>query len=926
MTTLRIRDLGPLVLEEDGQPRRVPTGTLSTALALLAVHAGRRVGTDELAEAIWGDRTTTRSASTLDSHVLRLRKVLEPRRRSREASSVLVNDSGGLRLAARPDQVDSLRFARLAADSADLLAQGAADRALRRAEEALSSWRGRPYGDAADAPWATAAVARLEELHAQVRETRIGALLGSGAIDRALVELEAAVAEHPLRERLWAYRMTAYRDAGRRADALDAYTEARTTLVEELGLEPGPELRALHAALLTDGPVPSPSPRTARPRAVHLPAVRTRILGRDTEATELAHRITTHPLVTIAGTAGCGKTRLAIEIAGRTAPAFTDGVWFVDLTSATPDRVPEVVCSTLELPAPVDGDPASGLRSLARDRRALLVLDNCEHVLDAVAELVEQLQVTDGEAAVLATSREPLEVTGEHVHGLAPLESAPAVELFLQRVAATGSRQADPEAADRIVAALDGLPLALELAAGRARSFSLAEIAMQVRADASGLSHTGRGRAAHHRSLRGAIDSSYRMLPAPEAALHRALGAVPGPFTADLAAALAGTAEVADLLGGLVHRSLLTPLGSAGAGGASRFAQLATLRSHAQHEAAALGEHPAARRDAWVDALVDRQPPFGSTALQGWHRALDDDLPALRATLQHTVVDAPSARGLRLAGRLTVYWGFGGGGHKGMHWIRAAVAASERDPDLGTGADRALIRIGLAAQLLGQSRGEEGRRLLRAGITHAASAETATDADLLCGALALAAGPVITAGDVGLALEVAAAARQLGSGARLDVLVRHTELVAPLLTGTDPDMLARLQTLHTDARATGNHYTGWVAAVSAAQLLLHRGLIAEALVWARHAVADSVAMGMRENHIVVEVLGGVLAFSGEMAAAARAFAMAEGQTVRGGVRWPTFAFTEAHLDTVAIAVGRDGTEQARADAAVMTLADLAADQ
>ena len=149
---LRIRDLGPLVLEDDGQTRRVPAGRLSHALALLTVHAGRRVGTDALADAMWGDRTATRSASTLDSHVLRLRRILEPGRRSGQASTVLVNEAGGYRLVARPDQIDSRRLARLAVDAADLLTEGAPDRALPRTEKALASWRGRPYGDASDEP------------------------------------------------------------------------------------------------------------------------------------------------------------------------------------------------------------------------------------------------------------------------------------------------------------------------------------------------------------------------------------------------------------------------------------------------------------------------------------------------------------------------------------------------------------------------------------------------------------------------------------------------------------------------------------------------------------------------------------------------------------------------------------------------------
>ncbi|MEJ2868657.1 BTAD domain-containing putative transcriptional regulator [Actinomycetospora sp. OC33-EN08] len=920
-TALRIRDLGDLVVEENGQTRTVPTGTLSTALALLAVHAGRRVGSDTLADAIWGDRTTSRSSSTLDSHVLRLRRVLEPERRSGQASTTVVNERGGYRLITRPDQVDSLRFARLATEAAALLGQGASERVLRRTEEALRMWRGRPYGTAADAPWAAAAVARLDELHHQVRETHIGALLDTGDVARALVELESAIADHPLRERLWAYRITAYQAAGRRADALHTYSEARTVLIDELGLEPGPELRRLHAALLAEDTAAPPArsrPRrepVSRPGALHLPTVRTPILGREAEAAELGHLVAGHPLVTVVGTAGCGKTRLALEVAARAAPTFTDGVWFVDLTSATPDRVPDLVSSTLGLPTPGPADIAGMLR----DRRTLVVLDNCEHVLDAVAELVDRILATGGESAVLATSREPLEVPGERLRPLAPLAPGPALALFSERVAATGSEQADRESAARIVEAVDGLPLALELAAGRARLFTLAEIATQVRADASGLSHTGRRAPAHHRSLRGAIDSSYRALPEAEAALHRALGVVPGPFTADLAAALAQHDDVADLLGGLVHRSMLTAVGAHG--GASRFTQLATLRSHAQHRSAALGEDHAPRRDAWVEALVDRQPPFGSTALRNWHRELDRNLPALRATLQRTLVDAPSARGVRIAGRLAVYWTFGAGAIEGLHWARTARAVCEEDPHLGNPADRALTALVLGSNLMAQGHHEPGRETLQEGIR--AAAGLSTDADLVTAALTLATGPAFMAGDTGLVAELAAATRSLGAGRpELDVLVRHAGFIAPFLTGEDPDMLVRVVDLHRDATAAGNHYTGWVAAVSAVQLLLPAGRFDEALSWVRQAVTDCTAMGMTENFLVAELLADCLALSGDMAAASRALAIAEAQHVRGGMRWPTLEVTENLLDRVVGSVGRDGMERARTRLPGHSLADL----
>lgn len=252
----RFHDLGSLLVGHDGRTRPVGGGRLEAALALLLVHAGRRVSPAALCEAMWGAGGVHRSASTLDSHVHRLRKVLEPARRPGQPSAALRRDAGGYRLVASIDQVDSLRFERLVADATGLLAAGAATRALRRTEEALAGWRGRPYGGAADEPWAAPAVARLEELHAQARETLIGALLATGARERALVEVETALAEHPLRERLWAHRMVALRDGGRRADALDTYARARGVLVAELGLEPGPELRALHATLLTGTDTP----------------------------------------------------------------------------------------------------------------------------------------------------------------------------------------------------------------------------------------------------------------------------------------------------------------------------------------------------------------------------------------------------------------------------------------------------------------------------------------------------------------------------------------------------------------------------------------------------------------------------------------------------------------------------------------------
>ncbi|HEY0932924.1 MAG TPA: BTAD domain-containing putative transcriptional regulator, partial [Trebonia sp.] len=261
---LRFRDLGPLEIERAGEVRLVGAARLESALALLLIHSDHTVGADRLAEAIWGDDGVERSAATLDSHVFRLRRLLEPARAPGAAPSVLLRDPSGFRLVIDTDRIDSVRYAALAAEAGELLAAGDAAAALERAEVARALWRGRPYGAVADQGWARAAVARLEEIHGRLRETHVGALLGTGAVDRALVELETALEEEPLRERLWLHRMVAYRAAGRRSDALAAYTAARAVLVDELGIEPGAQLRGLHRDLLREDPLAEPKP-DARP-------------------------------------------------------------------------------------------------------------------------------------------------------------------------------------------------------------------------------------------------------------------------------------------------------------------------------------------------------------------------------------------------------------------------------------------------------------------------------------------------------------------------------------------------------------------------------------------------------------------------------------------------------------------------------------
>lgn len=941
---LRFRDLGPLVIERAGEGRLVGGARLESALALLLLHAGHRVGADALCDALWAEEGITRSSRTLDSHIWRLRRLLEPDRTPGAPFTVLVRDAGGYRLTATADRIDSARYAALAAEAGEMLAVGQADQALARAEEAAALWRGDPYGAAADQQWARAAVARLTEIRGRLRETHIGALSGTGAHDRALAELEVALVEEPLRERLWALRMTALCRCGRRSDALAAYAAARSVLVDELGIEPGPDLRALHAELLRDDPydpavppavptvAPPPGQREARVNRT-LPTTRGRFVGRARELAEVFALLGSGALVTLVGAAGCGKTRLAVEAARQAAPRHPDGVWFVDLTSASSDRVLDTVCSTLELPIGGTADPVEALRSYTSSRRLLIVLDNCEHVLDAAADLVDALRIDHSGLTVLATSREPLDVDGEQVFGLAPLPGPAAVELFLERLG-TPTPDGSLATVREIAAAVDGLPLALELAAGRAPAYTLAEIATQVRADASSLSRVGRGHGStHHRTVREAIDRSYRALPAPLATLHRAIGAVPGPFTAQLAAGLL-EADVTDAIVGLTHRSLLTPLGPAQPGGASRFAQLATVRGHANHLTERAGEDPATPRDAWTEQLVGARPALGSTRQVAWYRALDDDIAALRATLQQTLVDAPSPAGIAMVARLAVYWAFGGMGMEGEHWLRTAADACAADPEMGRPADRAAVHVHLGGLWFVQGRAVEGRTQVRAGIAEGAGV-TGDDAVLMVTSLAVESGPVARAGDGEVLAELAAAARRIAAGsAALDVAVRHAELVYAAWQVLSPwrgrgtiaepaDLVSRYVALHRDARGEDNLYTTWLAAAQAARLLLAAGRASDALPWARAALRASVEAGLRHNAYALETYGTALGRAGEHAAALRVFGAVEAQHRGSGVIWPWDRSVAALITAMTTALGPAAAEQARAEGAHATLAELA---
>ena len=952
---MRVRDLGALLVVIDAQQQPIAGTKASAMLALLTINANQRVSVDALMEAAWGERITAGAASTLTSHILRLRSLLEPGRDRRQPPSVLVNDSDGYRLVCGPSTVDSLLFAEAAGEVRDLLAAGHAERAVRRAESALGLWRGTPYGAFADADWASTAVARLEELRGQLQERRIEGLLASGAVDSALSDLPPLFAAMPYRESLRALQMEALYRGGRAEEALQAYSEARRILVDEVGIEPGPELQNLHHRILDNDPtLTPPAPRAAAaPRSVevHLPATLTPLVGRADVVSRLTELLRTARLVTVIGAAGCGKTRVAVEVARAVAQEFPDGVWFVDLTAvADPDLVVDVTVSTIGFAGSAGATPLQDLRRYLQTRRVLLVLDNCEHVLDSVEQLV-RVSLGDAEptleSGILVTSREPIGIDAETIWTLEPLglpdadaadnpAAAPAVELFLQRLAsAAPTLPVDEQVlahAAQIATAVDGLPLPLELAAARALSHSLDDIAVQVSADPTRLSRIGRGPQDHRATVRSAIEWSHRLLSAPEQLAHRRLSVLPGAFTADVAAAVIGDEhfDADDLLAQLVHRSLLvseghTSEGARGGGRPTAFRQLATVRSHARHALDDVAETRLCldRRDTWTAALVAERPPLGTAAEAEWYRRIDDDYAAVRATLARRLLDEPNAEGGRLASRLFYYWYYRERLVEAGRWLTLGHdIASGGDPT-----DALLARISLAT---GQSL-QRRLDLARPHLDDLQELIRATPPERLV---------EVGEGLVGLAMalyvcEEPALLHELHSlltwvvseaaNANLALLTDAVGCCSLLLSGHLEAAVALATSVQERAERSDNLTARWVSTAPLIIGALHAARPADGIPWADRCLATHLQLGTGSVGLFTETRANFTAQLGDYPQAARTYAASRIATLRAGMVWPNREHTHGLLALTRDKLSRADYERAWQEGEQLSLADLVGD-
>ncbi|TDQ65638.1 putative ATPase [Actinomycetospora succinea] len=926
-----MRDLGPLLVEADGVERPCSGTKQAAILATLAMHANRRVAVEDLVVAGWGYDAGA-STSSVENHLWRLRRILEPTR-PRALASCLASDAGGYRLTIPADDVDSRRFERLAAVTRD---DAEPATTLQRCDEALALWRGTPYEVVAHATATAAVVARLEELRGQVAERRLAALLALGHPDRVLVDVEPLVLEHPFRERLWALRMSALADLGRTEEALATFRRVRALLRDELGLDPGRELQDLHRAVMAQEPAPA-AVSTAAP--LKLPARAGALVGRDRELGELCALLPTASLTTITGPGGCGKTRLAVQAARDSAGRFPDGVWFVDLTEVVAGRpVADLVVSRLGL-LPGDTGPEAVLRAFVRGRRALVVLDNCEHVIDGVAALVEELLADDRRATLLATSREPLDVDGEVVRALGPLSlvpgtpgPSPAAELFLARSGGSLDDLDDLRLVETICAAVDGLPLAVELAAARTRSFTLAEIEEQVASDPGGLGRVGRGPADHRRTVREAIEWSHRLLDPDEQVVHRALSVLPGPFTLPAAAAVIGpaldVAAVPTLLARLAHRSLLVTTPPARPGRSTVFRQLDTVRAHGRHHLAASGdeERTLARRDAWVLGVLAARPRLGRAAEADWYDLLEENSPVVRAALDDLLVAEPDPRALGLGAELMWFGYYRTRVHENDRWLEQAVGSAGRDADgltvrfAGAGARILLGDIERGGPMLGDAlvlldaldpvaeEPDRLRALVEIGVGCVGSAWTHNRWDLVgrgCEGLARVAA-VVADPDLTLAVEAMACAGRLGAG--------------------DPDALAdlaaRATALHERAVARDHVCAIWILCAVNNIVAQVRADPDAGIPWTERLIVAQSRLGTGGTGVYVEAMANFLVMRGELAEAVTWYASAYTQTRRAGMVWPAREHTQELIDRARAGLPDDEHRRAWDEGVVLGTADV----
>jgi predicted ATPase/DNA-binding SARP family transcriptional activator len=681
---VQIGMLGPFEVRTDGGVvADVPGARLRGLLIALALDAGRVVPKARLVDWIWGELPPADAANALQRLVSRLRKVLP--------DGAVEGLTDGYRLAVEPDAVDAVRFERLVGQ-----ARGDDPRRVGLLREALALWRGAAMQDVGLSESAAfdAAVTRLDGLRLVAMEDRFDAEVDLGHGGELVTELTDLVAAHPVRERLVASLMRALVAAGRDSEALLVYERLKEALADALGVDPAPELSALHVALLR-----GELGRREENRKTNLRAELTSFVGRDTDVAAVRELTAQHRLTTLVGPGGSGKTRLATETARTLLDDLPDGAWLVELAAIGADG--DVAQATLAglglrdalLGGAPDAEPTERLIAAIRDRAVLLVLDNCEHVIESAAALAHRLLGECRRLRILATSREPLGITGEALWPVAPLalpqgdadpgeiESSPAVQLLRDRAGAVRKDlAADVHALStlaRVCRALDGMPLAIELAAARLRTMSLDQLAHRLDDRFRLLTGGSRTALPRHRTLRAMIDWSWELLTDAERVVLRRLSVFSGGASLEAAERVcAGDAvepdQVLEMLTALAEKSLLVAAGD----GAPRYRMLGTIKEYAGQRLAEAAESDLARHAhlAHFTELTETADPHLRRAEQlEWLATLRVEHDNIGAAMRGAVAAGEAQAAMRLAGGAGWYWWVGGHKTEGMELLTAAT-------------------------------------------------------------------------------------------------------------------------------------------------------------------------------------------------------------------------------------------------------------
>jgi predicted ATPase/DNA-binding SARP family transcriptional activator len=712
------------VRTDDGIVADVPGARLRGLLIALALEPGQVVQKATLVDWIWGERPPSDAANALQRLVSRLRKALP--------DGLVEGQPDGYRLTAEPDAVDAVRFERL-------IGQARADsdpRRVRLLREALALWRGAAMQGVGLAESAAfdAAVTRLEGLRLTAMEDRFDAEISLGHGAELVTELTDVVAAHPVRERLVAALMRALAATGRDTEALLVYQRTREALADALGVDPSPELSALHVALLRGELGRRELGRREDNRKTNLRAELTSFVGRDADVDAVRGLIAGHRLTTLIGPGGSGKTRLAAETARTLLGDLPDGAWLVELAAIGADG--DVAQSTLAglglrdalLGEAPNAELTDRLIAAIREREALLILDNCEHVIESAAAFAYRVLGECRRLRILATSREPLGITGEALWLVEPLalpdaypsraeiESSPAVQLLRDRAGAVRRDFAVDAAALSTIAAicraLDGMPLAIELAAARLRTMSVDQLARRLDDRFRLLTSGSRTALPRHQTLRAVVDWSWELLTDAERMVLRRLSVFSGGASLEAAERVcAGDGvgqqveqeQVLELLTALAEKSLLV----AEADGAPRYRMIGTINEYAGQRLAEAGESDLARRAhlAYFTELAETAEPHLRRAEQlEWLAALEAEHDNIGSAMRGALAAREAQAAMRLAASAGWYWWLGGHKAEGTELITAATTIP------GEVADeiRALV-YAFVVMFLGSGRGDENQ-------------------------------------------------------------------------------------------------------------------------------------------------------------------------------------------------------------------------